>query len=210
MVFTCDRPINELKNLEDRLKTRFSSGITIDLKPPSYETRIAIINKKLELENKTMLNETIDFIAKNIQSNVRELEASIKTVVSYQDLINKQVTIDIAKDILKDSISGTQPISVSLDVILKVVADMENTSIADIKGKNRNKKIAQTRHIAIYIARELLEYSYPELGNEFGGRDHSTILTAYNNMQYKIKTDPSFEQKVKSIIEQIKGYKKFN
>ena len=208
MVFTCDRPINELKGLEDRLRTRFSSGVCIDLKPPSYENRIAIIKKKLELENKTISSEVIDYIAKNIQMNVRDLEASIKKVVGYQDLIKKDVTIDIAQDLLKDTISCATGNSVSMETILKVVANIENTSIADIKGKKRNKKIAETRHIAIYIARELLEYSYPELGNEFGGRDHSTILSAYNNIADRIKTDPSFDLRIKNIINSIKEYKK--
>lgn len=208
MVFTCDRPINELKGLEDRLKTRFSSGHCIDLKPPSYENRIAIIKKKLDILGKKINAEVIDYIAKNIQMNVRDLEASIKNVVGYQDLIGQEVTVQIAQDLLKDTISGATGNAVSMETILKVVADTENTSIADIKGKNRSKKIAETRHIAIYIARELLEYSYPELGNEFGGRDHSTILSAYNNIASKIKTDPSFDAKIKSIINSIKEYKK--
>ncbi|MBQ0003086.1 MAG: chromosomal replication initiator protein DnaA [Treponema sp.] len=208
MVFTCDRPINELKGLEDRLKTRFSSGNCIDLKPPSYENRIAIIKKKLDILGKQINADVIDYIAKNIQMNVRDLEASIKNVVGYQDLIGQSVTISIAQELLKDTISGATGNTVSMETILKVVADSENTSIADIKGKNRSKKIAETRHIAIYIARELLEYSYPELGNEFGGRDHSTILSAYNNIANKIKTDPSFDAKIKGIINSIKEYKK--
>ena len=125
-----------------------------------------------------------------------------------QDLIKKDVTIDIAQDLLKDTIFCATGNSVSMETILKVVANIENTSIADIKGKKRNKKIAETRHIAIYIARELLEYSYPELGNEFGGRDHSTILSAYNNIADRIKTDPSFDLRIKNIINSIKEYKK--
>lgn len=208
MVFTCDRPIKELKGLEDRLRTRFSSGMCIDLKPPSYENRIAIIKKKLEIENKSISDEVIDYIAKNIQMNVRDLEASINKVIGYQELIKKDVTIEIAQELLKDTISCATGNSVSMETILKVVADIENTSIADIKGKKRNKKIAETRHIAIYIARELLEYSYPELGNEFGGRDHSTILSAYNNIADRIKTDPNFDSRIKDIINSIKEYKK--
>ncbi|WP_407434499.1 chromosomal replication initiator protein DnaA [Treponema sp.] len=208
MVFTCDRPINELKGIEDRLKTRFSSGVCIDMQPPGYEVRCAIIKKKLDILEKNIEEDVIDFIAKNIQLNVRDLEAAIKTVVGYQDLIGKKVTVDIAKDILKDTISNATGNSVSMETILKVIADIENTSIADIKGKKRNKKIAETRHIAIYIARELLEYSYPELGNEFGGRDHSTILSAYNNIADRIKTDPSFDSRIKGIINAIKDYKK--
>ncbi|MBP5402069.1 MAG: chromosomal replication initiator protein DnaA [Treponema sp.] len=208
MVFTCDRPINELKGIEERLKTRFSSGVCIDMQPPGYEVRCAIIKKKLELLGKNIEEDVIDFIAKNIQLNVRDLEAAIKTVVGYQDLIGKKVTVDIAKDILKDTISNATGNSVSMETILKVIADIENTSITDIKGKKRNKKIAETRHIAIYIARELLEYSYPELGNEFGGRDHSTILSAYNNISDRIKTDPGFDAKIKGIINSIKEYKK--
>lgn len=208
MVFTCDRPINELKGIEDRLKTRFSSGVCIDLKPPSYENRIAIIRKKLEIEKKVIRNDVVEYIAKNIQMNVRDLEASIKKIVGYQDLIQTEVTIEIAQDLLKDTISEATGNAVSMETILKVVADIENTSIADIKGKGRSKRLAETRHIAIYVARELLEYSYSELGGEFGGRDHTTILSAYNGIADRIKTDPSFEKRIKDIINSIKEYKK--
>lgn len=208
MVFTCDRPINELKGIEDRLKTRFSSGVCIDLKPPSYENRIAIIRKKLEIENKNIRDDVVEYIAKNIQMNVRDLEASIKKIVGYQDLIQTEVTIEIAQDLLKDTITEATGNAVSMETILKVVADIENTSIADIKGKNRSKRLAETRHISIYIARELLEYSYSELGSEFGGRDHTTILSAYNGIADRIKTDPSFEKRIKDIISAIKEYKK--
>lgn len=208
MVFTCDRPINELKGIEDRLKTRFSSGVCIDLKPPSYENRIAIIRKKLEIEQKVIRNDVVEYIAKNIQMNVRDLEASIKKIVGYQDLIQTEVTIEIAQDLLKDTISEATGNAVSMEKILKVVADIENTSIADIKGKGRSKRLAETRHIAIYVARELLEYSYSELGGEFGGRDHTTILSAYNGIADRIKTDPSFEKRIKDIMNSIKEYKK--
>lgn len=208
MVFTCDRPINELKGIEDRLKTRFSSGVCIDLKPPSYENRIAIIRKKLEIEKKVIRNDVVEYIAKNIQMNVRDLEASIKKIVGYQDLIQTEVTIEIAQDLLKDTISEATGNAVSMETILKVVADIENTSIADIKGKGRSKRLAETRHIAIYVARELLEYSYSELGGEFGGRDHTTILSAYNGIADRIKTDPSFEKRIKDIMNSIKEYKK--
>lgn len=208
MVFTCDRPINELKGIEDRLKTRFSSGVCIDLKPPSYENRIAIIRKKLEIEQKIIRNDVVEYIAKNIQMNVRDLEASIKKIVGYQDLIQTEVTIEIAQDLLKDTISEATGNAVSMETILKVVADIENTSIADIKGKGRSKRLAETRHIAIYVARELLEYSYSELGGEFGGRDHTTILSAYNGIADRIKTDPSFEKRIKDIMNSIKEYKK--
>lgn len=208
MVFTCDRPINELKGIEDRLKTRFSSGVCIDLKPPSYENRIAIIRKKLEIEKKVIRNDVVEYIAKNIQMNVRDLEASIKKIVGYQDLIQTEVTIEIAQDLLKDTISEATGNAVSMETILKVVADIENTSIADIKGKGRSKRLAETRHIAIYVARELLEYSYSELGSEFGGRDHTTILSAYNGIADRIKTDPSFEKRIKDIMNSIKEYKK--
>ncbi|MCQ2601377.1 MAG: chromosomal replication initiator protein DnaA [Treponema sp.] len=208
MVFTCDRPINELKGIEDRLKTRFSSGVCIDLKPPSYENRIAIIRKKLEIEQKVIRNDVVEYIAKNIQMNVRDLEASIKKIVGYQDLIQTEVTIEIAQDLLKDTISEATGNAVSMETILKVVADIENTSIADIKGKGRSKRLAETRHIAIYVARELLEYSYSELGSEFGGRDHTTILSAYNGIADRIKTDPSFEKRIKDIMNSIKEYKK--
>ena len=208
MVFTCDRPIKEIKNMADRLVSRLSNGLCIDLQPPNYETRYAILQKKIELQNRSLEPEIIDFIAKNVETNVRELESALDKVLGYEELIGKKLSIEIVKNQLRDIITSNQTENISLDVIQKVIADNYQISVSDLKSKKRDKKFVVPRQIAIYIARELTEISYTELGNEFGGKDHSTIMTAYKKIAEQIKIDPSLESKIQLYIREIKEYKK--
>ena len=208
MVFTCDRPIREIKNMADRLVSRLSNGLCIDLQPPDYETRYAILQKKIELQHRTLEPEIIDFIAKNVETNVRELESALDKGLGYEELIGKKVNLDILKNQLRDIISSNSTENISLDVIQKVIADNYQISISDLKGKKREKKFVVPRQIAIYISRELTEISYTELGNEFGGKDHSTIMTAYKKVAEQIKIDSSLESRIQSYIREIKEYKK--
>lgn len=208
IVFTCDRPISELNGIEDRLKSRFSMGTTIDLQPPSYEIRKAILLKKLEIKKKSVPEDVIDFIAKNIQSNVRELGACLDKMIGYAELLQKNLTIDIAKKLLSDNISKVSDGSISIDTIQKIVANHYNISLSDIKGVKRNKKIAYSRHIAIYIARILTESSFNEIAAEFGGKDHSTIMHSYNIIELQLKTDESLNSTIDLLIREIKDYKK--
>lgn len=208
IVFTCDRPISELNGIEDRLKSRFSMGTTIDLQPPSYEIRKAILLKKLEIKKKSVPEDVIDFIAKNIQSNVRELGACLDKMIGYAELLQKNLTIDIAKKLLSDNISKVSDGSISIDTIQKVVANHYNISLSDIKGVKRNKKIAYSRHIAIYIARILTESSFNEIAAEFGRKDHSTIMHSYNTIELQLKTDESLNSTIDLLIREIKDYKK--
>ena len=208
MVFTCDRPIREIKTMAERLVSRISSGMCIDLQPPNYETRYAILQKKIELQNRFLEPEIIDFIAKNVETNVRELESALDKVLGYEELIGKKLNIDIVKNQLRDIISSNSTENISLDIIQKVIADNYQISVADLKSKKRDKKYVVPRQIAIYIARELTEIAYTELGNEFGGKDHSTIMTAYKKVAEQIKIDPTLESKIQLYIREIKEYKK--
>ena len=208
MVFTCDRPIKEIKNMADRLVSRLSNGLCIDLQPPNYETRIAIIQKKLELQGRVFDQEIINYIAKNVESNVRELEAALNKIIGYSELVGKKPTLEIVKNQLKDLLTTNAAENISLETIQKVIADNYNISIADLKSKKRDKKFVVPRQIAIYIARELTEYSYIEIGNEFGGRDHTTIMHAYEKISDLIKTDSTLEAKIDLFGREIKEYKK--
>ncbi|MCF0125624.1 MAG: chromosomal replication initiator protein DnaA [Clostridia bacterium] len=207
MVFTCDRPIKEIKNLATRLVSRLSNGLCIDLQPPNYETRVAILQKKIEIKGSNLNFEIIDYIAKNVETNVRELEAALNKVFGYADLVGQNPTLDIAKNLLKDIIESNNE-NISLELIQKIVADNYQISISDLKSKKRDKKFVIPRQIAIYIARELTEISYTELGNEFGGKDHSTIMTSYKKVSELIKTDPSLESKIQLFIREIKEYRR--
>ena len=208
MVFTCDRPIKEIKDMKDRLVSRLSNGLCIDITMPNYETRYAILQKKIELQNRSLEPEIIDFIAKNVETNVRELESALDKVLGYEELIGKKLTIEIAKNLLKDIMNSSSTQNISLDIIQKVIADNYQISISDLKSKKRDKRFVFPRQIAIYISRELTEISYTELGNEFGGKDHSTIMTAYKKIAEQIKIDPLLESKIQLYIREIKEYKK--
>ena len=208
MVFTCDRPIKEIKNMAARLVSRLANGLCIDLQPPSYETRVAILQKKIDLMGKTLSQDIIEYIAKNIETNVRDLEAALNKVFGYADLVGKTPDLEITKHLLKDVMGSGTMESISIDVIQKVIADNYQISVADLKSKKRDKKFVVPRQIAIYIARELTEIAYTELGNEFGGKDHSTIMSAYNKIAEQIKIDSSLESKIQLYIREIKEYKK--
>ena len=204
MVFTCDRPIKEIKNMAARLVSRLANGLCIDLQPPSYETRVAILQKKIDLMDKTLSQDIVEYIAKNIETNVRDLEAALNKVFGYADLVEKKPDLEITKHLLKDVMDSGSNESISIDVIQKVIADNYQISVADLKGKKRDKKFVIPRQIAIYVARELTEMAYTDIGNEFGGKDHSTIMSAYNKIAEQIKIDSSLESKIQLYIREIK------
>ena len=208
MVFTCDRPLKEIKNMTERLVSRLGKGLSIDLQPPNYETRIAILKKKLELQGRILDSEIIEYIAQNVETNVRELEAALNKIIGYAELIGSRPTLDVVKSQLKDLLSTNIAENVTLDTIMNVVANNYNISISDLKGKKRDKKIVVPRQIAIYIARDMTEYSYIEIGNEFGGRDHTTIMHAYDRINDMKQIDPSLEAKIELYEREIREYKK--
>ena len=208
MVFTCDRPIKEIKNMATRLVSRLSNGLCIDLQPPSYETRVAILQKKIDLMGKTLSQDIVEYIAKNIETNVRDLEAALNKVFGYADLVGKSPDLEITKHLLKDVMDSGSMESISIDVIQKIIADNYQISVADLKSKKRDKKYVVPRQIAIYIAREITEMAYTDIGNEFGGKDHSTIMSAYNKIAEQIKIDSTLESKIQLYIREIKEYKK--
>ncbi len=207
MVFTCDRPINELKDITERLRTRFNNGINIDMQPPNYETRKAILLKKLSLMDRTLSDDIIDFIADNIESDVRDLEGALKKVVGYSDFMNKELTIDVAKTLLQENISSNLGGNISIDTIQKTVADYYGISVSELKSKKQSKKVVFPRHVAIYISRNLTEMSFTEIGSEFGGKDHSTIMSSCKKIEDRIKTDSTLDNAIKMMVKEIKGKK---
>ena len=204
MVFTCDRPVSELKTLTDRLRSRFERGLNVDLQPPSYETRAAILKQKLELMHVHLNDGIIDFICKNVTTNVRDLEAALTKLIAYADLLNKKITIDIAKEQLKDIFINPKQGNITINEIQRVVADYFNLSHNDLRGKKRTKAIAFPRQIAMYITREITEYSTTEVGIEFGGRDHTTVMHACQRIESKLKSDPSLDSIIQRLVREIK------
>jgi chromosomal replication initiator protein len=204
MVFTCDRPVSELKELTDRLRSRFERGLSVDLQPPDYETRIAILLKKIENKQVPISDDAIELIARNITTNVRDLEAALMKLVAYADLVTKNITLDVARAQLRDFFTNPNHMNITIDIILRSVAEYFGLSQNDLRGKKRTKAIAFPRQIAMYLAREMTEYSTTEVGIEFGGRDHTTVMYACQKIENGIKTDSTLEPMIQSLKRRIK------
>ncbi|HUX43025.1 MAG TPA: chromosomal replication initiator protein DnaA [Rectinemataceae bacterium] len=204
MVFTCDRPVSELKKLNDRLRSRFERGLNVDLQPPNYETRAAILKKKVETRKVHVPDAVIEVVAKNISTNVRDLEGALEKLIAYAELVHKDITLEVAQNQLKDIFSQAKHGNVTIDNILRVVSEHFKLSYMDLKGKKRTRNIAFPRQIAMYIAREITEYSTTELGFEFGGRDHTTVMHACQKIDERLKLDPNLESTIQTLVRQIK------
>ena len=202
IVFTCDRHPSELKNLTERMKSRFMSGLNADLKLPDFETRMAILKKKCSRLNVSIKDEVLEFISKNVTTSVRDLESALTKIVAYSDLIRREVTLDVAKEQLS-YLTATKQENVSIDRIIKAVAEYFNISSGDIRGRKRTKNIAWPRQIAMYIINHLGEYSMNEIGNEFG-KDHTTVIYAIQKVEDSIKSNPTLEPVIQKIEASLK------
>ncbi len=204
MVFTCDRPPSELKNFADRLKNRFVRGLNVDLHPPNYETRYAILRKKLEDKNVVISDNILELISQNIKTNIRDLEAALTSIVAYAELVQKEITPEIAKQQLKQFFSSPIQSNITIDKIQKLVSEYFNVTLSDMKGKKRTKQITFPRQIAMYIIREITDYSTTEIGLEFGGRDHTTVMHSCQRIEDRMKTDSTIEPTIQELIRSIK------
>ena len=206
MVFTCDRPVSELKNITDRMKSRFEMGLSVELNLPAFETRLAILKNKVESLNISITDDILELIAQNITSNVRDMESALTKLVAYAELVNKEITKEIAQKQLIDIFTTTKQGNISIDIIQKKVAEYFNLSHVDLRGRKRTKAIAFPRQIGMYITRELTEYSTTEIGSDFGGRDHTTVMHAIQKIEGSLKSDPTMEATINSIIRTIKEH----
>jgi len=204
MVFTCDRPVSELRDLTDRLRSRFERGLNVDLQPPSYETRYAILKKKIESFNLNIPEEAISLVCNNVTTNVRDLEAALTKLVAYAELVNKNITVEITRSQLKDIFASPKQSNVTVDLIQRTVADYFNLSTQELKSKKRTRVVAFPRQLAMYITREVTEYSTTEIGLEFGGRDHTTVMHACQRIEARMRTDPTLEPTLQYLIRTIK------
>ncbi len=207
MVFTCDRPVSELKQITERLKSRFTRGVSADIHMPKYEVRSAIIQHKLEQQKKKLSAEIIDLIAKNIQSNVRDLEACLNSIILYSDITGGNLSLSQARDIIS-KMFAQDTTQITAEIIQRAVADYFNVSFSDIKGKKRHKNIAFARHIAVYLIHELTELSSTEIGHEFSGRDHTTIMHSCEVITKQLQIDESLNDTLSIIKRDIREYKR--
>lgn len=197
LVFTSDRPVSELKNITERLRNRFARGLNVDIQPPEYETRMAILRRKAQEKNFHMEEDVLDYVAQNVKSNVRDLEACLTRLVAYSELIGRPVTLEVAREQLKNSISvSIDRSTASVANIIKCVAEFYGISPYDIKGKSKKKSIAGARQIAMYLARKQTDFSTTEIGTEFGGRDHTTIMYAIQKVESALTVPNSETQAV--------------
>jgi chromosomal replication initiator protein len=178
MVFTADKYPHEIPELEDRVRSRFQNGLIADIQPPELETRVAILKKKAELDDIPLPDDVAVFIATNIKSNVRELEGLLLRVAAFAGLQEQPITVEFAKETLKNFLTQAAH-SLTVEAVQKEVANYFNVKLADLKSPKRHQAIARPRMIAMYLARKLCKASYPELGQRFGGKDHTTVLSAF-------------------------------
>ena len=207
MVFTSDRPVSELKKLSDRLRSRFERGLNVDLQPPNYETRIAILKKKIEEKQVSLPEEVIELICQNIKTNVRDLEKALTKLIAYAELVNRTITLEIAERQLKDFFADHDQKNVSIDLVQRVVAEYFGLSPTDLRGKKRSKAIAFPRQVAMYISRDLTEFSTTEVGLEFGGRDHTTVMHACQRVEDRLKTDATLGPAIQHLARAVKEYR---
>lgn len=205
IILSSDRPPKEIPTLEDRLRSRFEWGLIADIQPPDLETRIAILKKKAKVENLNVENDVMLYIATKIQSNIRELEGALIRIVAYSSLTNKKVTVELAEEALKDIISSTQPKEITVDLIKGVVSKNFNIKMEDFSSKKRTRSIAYPRQVAMFLCRDLTDLSLPKIGDEFGGRDHTTVIHACDKISDDIESDPNFKRKMDNVIKEIKG-----
>lgn len=207
MVFTCDRPPKDLQDFEERVRNRMEWGLTVKIVYPDFETRVAILNKKAQIEGKNFSNELIHYIAKNVKTSIRDLESALIKIIAYCDIFGfntTEITPEKASEILKDQLKYTDDKKlVIIDDIIRKVAESFKVSTVDIKSKKRNQSIALARNVAMYLARELTNYSTTEIGLSFGGKDHSTILHAYSKIDSLIKEDDILRVTVETIKKEL-------
>ncbi|MDD5019671.1 MAG: chromosomal replication initiator protein DnaA [Candidatus Omnitrophica bacterium] len=200
IIISSDRPPKEIQKLEERLVSRFSWGLVTDIQPPDLETRIAILKKKIENESVDIPDEVIHLIAEIIKSNIRELEGALVKVIAYSLLEEKRITLDMAKNVLKDLLKEASR-QISVEDIQRAVADYYKISQEELRSKKRVKNVVVPRQVAMYLSRELTCMSLPEIGAAFGGKDHTTVLHAFKKILRESVTDPG----IKSAIEQLKN-----
>jgi chromosomal replication initiator protein len=198
IIITSDKFPKEIPDLEDRLRNRFEWGLIADIQPPDMETRVAILQKKAEVEAVQLPHDVAIFLASHIDSNVRELEGSLTRLGAFASLTKATISIDLAKEVLQNTLRGNSR-EVTVESIQKTICDYYNIKINDLKAKRRTKNIALPRQVAMYLSRKHTSTSFPAIGSKFGGRDHSTVIHAAKTIEKKIKEDPQMQNTIEKL-----------
>ena len=203
IVLSSDRPPDAIATLEDRLRSRFKWGLITDIQPPDFETRLAILQKKGEQSGSTAPPEVLDFIATNITYNIRELEGALIRVNAFATLNDTELTVELAREILADTIASTKPRKVTPGLILNETASMFGLTVEQLTSKSRTRDLVHARQIGMYVCREMTDLSYPQIAKEFGGRDHTTVIHAYEKVSTRMKDKHKTYEDVTSLIQTI-------
>ena len=203
IIITCDTYPKDINGLDDRLVTRFDWGLTVQIEPPELEMRIAILKKKAEAEGMQLDDEVAFFIAKHLRSNVRELEGALKKVLAYSSFHGRAIALDLAKEALKDVIGSVR--NVGMDNIQKTIADYYKIKVAELFSKKRTRAIARPRQVAMWLCREVTSHSFPEIGDAFGGRDHTTVIHAVKTIDSLRTKDNELNHDLHVLLQVLKG-----
>ncbi len=203
IIITCDTYPKDINGLDDRLVTRFDWGLTVQIEPPELEMRVAILKKKAEAENIQLDDEVAFFIAKHLRSNVRELEGALKKVLAYSSFHGRSIALELAKEALKDLIGSAR--NVGIENIQKTVSDYYKIKVADLFSKKRTRNIARPRQIAMWLCREVTTHSFPEIGEAFGGRDHTTVIHAVKTVDALRNKENELNHDLHVLLQVLKG-----
>ena len=203
IILSSDRPPKEIPTLEDRLRSRFEWGLIADIQVPDFETRMAILKKKADVEKLNVANEVMVYIATKIKSNIRELEGALIRIVAYSSLTNREITVDLASEALKDIISKKQSKHITIEIIQDVVASYFNLRVEDLKSQRRTRNVSYPRQMAMYLSRKLTDMSLPKIGEEFGGRDHTTVIHAYEKISDNLNRDESLQHTIEDLTKKL-------
>lgn len=206
IIITSDKPPKDMDVLEERFTSRFGWGLIVDIQFPDFETRMAILQKKIEAESLNIDNEVLTYISNNVKSNIRELEGSLNKVVALSKLEKRTIDINLAKEALKDVVSPNSPAKITIDEIINVVCDHYSVDKDDVKSSKRNKELVRPRHVIMYLSRFLTAGTYNEIAAVLGGRDHSTIIHGERMITDLLEKDEATRRTIETIINKIKSY----
>ena len=205
IVLTSDRPPKSIATLEDRLRSRFLSGLITIVQPPDLETRLAILQAKAEHEQVDVPDDVLDFIATHVKDNIRELEGALIRVTAFASLYRQPMSRELAEQVLSDIVSADQPRRITPQVILQATSETFGFSVEELCGPNRRRPLVTARQVSMYVFRELTDFSYPAIGREFGGRDHSTVMHAVDKIAGLMKERHQIYNQVTDLIVRIKS-----
>lgn len=204
IVITSDRPPKKISTLEERLRTRFEWGLITDIQPPDLETRLAIIQRKADVDHLPVPSDVMEFIASRIQTNIRELEGALIRVAAYASLTHLPVTLELAQDVLRSLLPNSAEARVTPDLVIRLAAEYFDLTTDDIKSPNRSRPLVTARQISMYLVRELTDLSLPEIGRRFGGRDHSTVIHAINKILKQLPERTACYEQVQELTARVR------